>query len=39
MYVLLLNAGSGSLKCTVLRAADCTVIADSLTDWAGAVTN
>jgi acetate kinase len=39
MYVLLLNAGSSSLKCTVLTAADCKVIADSLTDWAGAVTH
>ena len=39
MYVLLLNAGSSSLKCTVMAAADCTVLADSLTDWAGAVTH
>src|SRR5262249_52135758 len=39
MYVLLLNAGSSSLKCTVLAAADRTVIADSLTDWGGAVTH
>src|SRR5262249_47032327 len=39
MKVLMLKAGSSSLKCTVMAAADCTVIADSLTDWAGAATH
>jgi acetate kinase len=39
MKVLLLNAGSSSLKCTLMAAADCTVIAESLTDWAGAATH
>src|SRR5262249_53477999 len=39
MKVLMLKAGSSSLKCAVMAAADCTVIADSLTDWAGAATH
>ena len=39
MLMLLLNAGSSSLKCTVRAAADRKVIADSLTDWSGSVTH
>jgi acetate kinase len=38
MNVLLLNAGSSSLKCTLMEAADCSVVAHGLADWAGAVT-
>jgi acetate kinase len=39
MSVLLLNAGSSSLKCTLMEAANRKVIADSVTDWAGAATH
>jgi acetate kinase len=39
MNILLLNAGSSSLKCTLLEAADRKVIAQGLADWAGSVTN
>lgn len=39
MNILLLNAGSSSLKCTLMAAADHKVIAESLTDWAGAATH
>ena len=38
MNILLLNAGSSSLKCTLMEAADSRVIARSLADWAGSVT-
>jgi acetate kinase len=39
MNILLLNAGSSSLKCTLLEAANRKVIANGLADWAGSVTN
>jgi acetate kinase len=39
MNILLLNAGSSSLKCTLMDSADGTVVAGSLADWAGPVTN
>jgi acetate kinase len=39
MNILLLNAGSSSLKCTLMDSADGTVVAGSLADWAGQVTN
>jgi acetate kinase len=39
MNILLLNAGSSSLKCTLLEAANRQVIANALADWAGSVTN
>ncbi len=39
MNILLLNAGSSSLKCTLMAAADQKVIAESLTDWAGTATH
>ena len=39
MNILLLNAGSSSLKCTLMEAADSRVIARSLADWAGSVTH
>ncbi|HEY2414943.1 MAG TPA: acetate kinase [Pirellulaceae bacterium] len=35
MTILLLNAGSSSLKCTLMRAADRAVIAQGAADWAG----
>jgi hypothetical protein len=38
MNILLLNAGSSSLKCTLVEAADRNVIAHALADWAGSVT-
>jgi len=38
MKVLLLNAGSSSLKCTLMESANSTVVASSLTDWAGSAT-
>lgn len=38
MNILLLNAGSSSLKATLMRSADGTVVARSLADWAGSVT-
>jgi acetate kinase len=36
--VLLLNAGSSSLKCTLMESEGVTVIARAAADWAGAVT-
>ena len=39
MNILLLNAGSSSLKCTLMEAVNCQVIAHSLADWAGSVTH
>ena len=36
--ILLLNAGSSSLKATLMAAADGTVVAHGLADWAGPVT-
>jgi acetate kinase len=38
MNVLLLNAGSSSLKCTLVESADGRVVARGLADWAGSVT-
>ena len=38
MNILLLNAGSSSLKCTLMDSADSAVLASSLADWAGSVT-
>jgi acetate kinase len=38
MKVLLFNAGSSSLKCTLMESANSTVVASSLTDWAGSAT-
>jgi acetate kinase len=35
MTILLLNAGSSSLKCTLMRAADQATIAQGAADWAG----
>ncbi|NUO54701.1 MAG: acetate/propionate family kinase [Polyangiaceae bacterium] len=37
MRVLLLNAGSSSLKCTLMDAASGTVLVHASTDWAGSV--
>jgi acetate kinase len=37
MNILLLNAGSSSLKCTLMGAGHGKVIADGLADWAGSV--
>ena len=39
MIVLLLNAGSSSLKCTFMEAVNRRVIAHGLADWAGSVTH
>jgi acetate kinase len=39
MNILLLNAGSSSLKCTLMEAVNGQVIAQSLADWAGSVTH
>ena len=39
MNILLLNAGSSSLKCTLMEAANGRVIARALADWAGKVTH
>jgi acetate kinase len=39
MNILLLNAGSSSLKCTLREAANRKVTANGLADWAGSVTN
>jgi acetate kinase len=39
MNILLLNAGSSSLKCTLMEAANREVIAHGLADWAGSVTH
>src|SRR6516164_10265728 len=33
--ILLLNAGSSSLKCTLMESADGRVVAHGLADWAG----
>jgi len=38
MNILLLNAGSSSLKCTLMESADGRVVARGLTDWAGSET-
>ncbi len=38
MKILLLNAGSSSLRCTFMDSADRAVIARAATDWAGPVT-
>jgi acetate kinase len=39
MNILLLNAGSSSLKCALMEAVNGQVIAHSLADWAGPVTH
>jgi acetate kinase len=39
MYVLLLNAGSSSLKATLMESAGAAVISSGHADWAGAVTH
>jgi acetate kinase len=39
MNILLLNAGSSSLKCSLMEAADSRVIAQGLADWSGSVTH
>src|SRR6516225_4034311 len=39
MNILLLNAGSSSLKCTLMDAANGTAIARGLADWAGSATD
>jgi acetate kinase len=39
MKILLLNAGSSSLKCALMEAASRSVIAEGLTDWAGSATH
>jgi acetate kinase len=39
MNVLLLNAGSSSLKATLMESADGSVVAHGLADWAGSVTH
>jgi acetate kinase len=36
--ILLLNAGSSSLKCTLMESADESIVARASADWAGAVT-
>src|SRR5262245_53696977 len=38
MNILLLNAGSSSLKCTLMESADGRVVARGLADWAGSDT-
>jgi acetate kinase len=38
MRVLLLNAGSSSLKCTLMESADTAVVARASAEWSGAVT-
>ena len=38
MNILLLNAGSSSLKCSLMESDDGMVLAQGLADWAGAVT-
>src|SRR5262249_31522044 len=38
MNILLLNAGSSSLKCALMESADGTVVARGLADWAGSET-
>ena len=37
--ILLLNAGSSSLKCTLMEAPQGKVIASAVTDWAGSATS
>lgn len=39
MNILLLNAGSSSLKCTLMEAPQGQVIASAVTDWAGSATH
>lgn len=39
MNILLLNAGSSSLKCTLMESADGRVVARGLADWAGSETH
>jgi acetate kinase len=39
MNILLLNAGSSSLKCTLFEAANRNVVAQGQADWAGSVTH
>ena len=39
MIILLLNAGSSSLKCTLMEATNGTAIARGLADWAGSATH
>jgi acetate kinase len=39
MNILLLNAGSSSLQCTLVEAAGRKEIAHALADWAGSVTH
>src|SRR6516165_10268019 len=39
MNILLLNAGSSSLKCTLMEATNGTAIARGLADWAGSATH
>jgi acetate kinase len=39
MRILLLNAGSSSLKCTLMETVNRKVIAHGLADWAGPVTH
>src|SRR6516162_2957092 len=39
MNILLLNAGSSSLKCTLIEAANRNVVAQGQADWAGSVTH
>ena len=39
MRILLLNAGSSSLKCTLMESADSAVVARASADWAGPVTH
>jgi acetate kinase len=39
MNILLLSAGSSSLKCTLIEGVDRKVIAHGLADWAGSVTH
>jgi acetate kinase len=38
MNILLLNAGSSSLKAALMESADCTVVARGQADWAGSAT-
>ncbi|HEX5062297.1 MAG TPA: acetate/propionate family kinase [Kofleriaceae bacterium] len=38
MRILLLNAGSSSLKCSLMESTDRTVVARATADWAGSVT-
>ncbi|MGN6547791.1 MAG: hypothetical protein ACTHK7_22265, partial [Aureliella sp.] len=38
MHILLVNAGSSSLKCTLMDSASEKVYSHALMDWAGSVT-